>query len=167
MASTPSLLLYLHRTTSLGLSFSPTLPTPVATSLLATLTQLNTPTTSPSAPLRPIALLQSLAASSPERRRLLASGDQQDAHELWGMIREAVDDELVRLELERTTRSDGGLADLLGGRPRRRRAAVKDPFLHLVSQKIRCVACGYTRDVRHTGEVQVPLVVPQIGRAHV
>ncbi|KAL8291931.1 hypothetical protein RQP46_002189 [Phenoliferia psychrophenolica] len=168
MASTPHLLTYLHRTTSLALTLSPSLPTPVASSLLTTLTLLNTPHTRPTPPLRPLALLTALAASSPLRRRLLASGDQQDANELWGMIREAIDEELARVEKERAKGAEGGgLAELLGlrnerGGGGRKGKEVKDPFLHLVSQKVRCMACRYTRDVRHSGEFHVILVVPPV-----
>lgn len=42
----------------------------------------------------------------------------------------------------------------------RKRNVIKDPFLHLVSQKVKCMTCSYTRDVRHLGEEQVVLIVP-------
>ncbi|KAI5479744.1 ubiquitin carboxyl-terminal hydrolase 16 [Pseudohyphozyma bogoriensis] len=164
LASLPPLLSYLH-----------SLPTlPVSSSLLAVLAQLNAPSISPPVPLRPIALARALAESNPTRRRLLASGEQQDAHELWIMIREAIEEEVAKFaKTVRDGPAGGGLADLLGlGRARAGKSKAAgsptaripplDPFHQLLAQSITCVMCKYKRDVRHESESQVALIVPPL-----
>ncbi|KAM0788045.1 hypothetical protein ACM66B_006243 [Microbotryomycetes sp. NB124-2] len=167
-------------------------PTPVSDSLLATLDAINTPSPRP-APLRPVQLASALANSSKQRRRLLNSSEQQDAHELCTMIREAVDEELVRIESNRIKRAHDGLAqivDLLDSdcssnsssssstaadadtstvgdsinRQARPSSAspLRNPWRLLTSQRIKCMTCGYTRDVRHIEDEQVPLQVPPV-----
>lgn len=171
MASTPHLLLYLQRTISLASSLQPPYITPVTSSLYNTLSALNTPSTSYPPPLRPIELAQALAHSSSLRMQLLSSTDQQDAHELWGMIREAVEEEVLRVERECERINEGGLAEVLkmamisnakGKGKRRESGKIKDPYLMLLSQRVTCMTCGYTRDVRHMSEEQVGLSVPPV-----
>ncbi|ORY55524.1 hypothetical protein BCR35DRAFT_322694 [Leucosporidium creatinivorum] len=177
MASLPPLLSYLTQLSSLS---TPSIPTPVTTSLLSVLTSLNRPSTSRPSPLRPVALATALAQSSDQRRRLMSSSEQQDAHELWGMIREAVEEEEGRVlaalaRAEEAGRGLGELLDLAGARPVGRgeeggeplremesegEGELKDPYLLLTSQRVKCMTCGYTRDVRHTSDQQVMLDVP-------
>lgn len=171
MASLPSLLTYLDQLVSTSLELA--VPVPVTATLLDTLEALNTPSTSTPAPLRPVELASALANSSPSRHRLLASSDQQDAHELWGMIRDAVEEEAGKLiaAQEREAAQGAGLAEAvmlkaglsIAVGKRRPRKAVTDPWFWLKSQRIKCMRCGYVRDTRHDGEeilmLQVPLVV--------
>ncbi|GAA5896958.1 hypothetical protein JCM6882_007316 [Rhodosporidiobolus microsporus] len=170
MASLPPLLTYLDSLVTSALEL--TVPTPVSESLLDTLEALNTPSTSRPPPLRPLELANALAASSPSRRRLLASSDQQDAHELWGMIRDAVEEEAAKLVAvqERAREAGAGLAEVaklrdgLGialGRKKRARGR-NDPWFFLKSQRIRCMECGYVRDTRHEGEELLMLQVPAV-----
>ncbi|GJN87889.1 hypothetical protein Rhopal_000844-T1 [Rhodotorula paludigena] len=170
MASLPSLLTYLDQLVSTSLELA--VPVPVTATLLDTLEALNTPSTSTPAPLRPVELASALANSSPSRHRLLASSDQQDAHELWGMIRDAVEEEAGKLVAaqEREAAQGAGLAEAvmlkaglsIAVGKRRPRKAVTDPWFWLKSQRIKCMRCGYVRDTRHEGEeilmLQVPLV---------
>jgi len=180
MASLPSLLSYLDEllTTSESLSYS----IPVASALYTTLTALNTPSTSSRPPpLRPLLLASALADSSESRRRLLSSSDQQDAHELWGMIRDAVEEEQNKLEkysqLQQSLKNGSGLKEVeklrrngfsigiegLGKECERKgRNGKNDPWFWLRSQRIRCMQCGYVRDTRHEGEELLMLNVPPV-----
>lgn len=104
MASLPSLLIYLDSLLTLSESISTNYTLPVTSSLYTTLTALNTPSSSSSsssssrpAPLKPLLLATALADSSESRKRLLKSSEQQDAHELWGMIRDAIEEESIKL----------------------------------------------------------------------
>ena len=179
MASLPSLIAYLEALPSL--SSHPFLrppSTPVARALLATLSALNTPSSRPS-PLRPVELASALANSSEQRSRLLASSEQQDAHELWVMLREAVEEEVAKVQAYYTALNAGeGLADVLTltgkGEEKEEKVAAeegdeewnwkapKDPHLLLTSQRVKCMTCGYTRDVRHMSDQQIPLSVPAV-----
>ncbi|GAA5928927.1 hypothetical protein JCM10213_004942 [Rhodosporidiobolus nylandii] len=168
MASLPSLLAYLDSlvTTAIELNVS----APVADTLLDTLEALNTPSTSRPPPLRPVELAHALAASSTSRRRLLASDDQQDAHELWGMIRDAVEEEAGKLLVaqEKAKQAGAGLAEVaklkdgLGIALSRKKTGRgrNDPWFFLRSQRIKCMECGYVRDTRHEGEELLMLQVP-------
>ncbi|GAA5955124.1 hypothetical protein JCM21900_001618 [Sporobolomyces salmonicolor] len=171
MASLPTLVAYLDSLTSFALTLGGS--TPVTTMLLDTLTALNTPSSSRPSPLRPLALANALADSSASRRRLLASSDQQDAHELWGMIRDAIEEEASRVAAleERRKQAVAGLAEVvrlkagfstaaLGTRNLKKRE--NDPWFFLRSQRIRCMTCGYVRDTRHEGEELLMLQVPPI-----
>ncbi|GAA5876882.1 hypothetical protein JCM3774_000798 [Rhodotorula dairenensis] len=170
MASLPALLSYLDEVVASAEDID--VDTPVALSLVNTLEALNTPSTSRPAPLRPIELANALVASSPTRRRLLANSDQQDAHELWVMLRDAVEEEAARViaAQERLANRDSGLKEVtklqagLGlavGKKVKRKAAT-DPFFWLRSQRVRCMECGYVRDTRHEGEELLMLSVPPI-----
>lgn len=145
MASTQKL------TTSLA-----SLPLPVSSSLYALLAALNTPSHRQSAPLRPIELAKVLAASSKSRARLLASSEQQDAHELWGMIISAVDDEFVQ--------RNGEVAESVGIErdQGKARAKLRNPYEHLIAQSVECLVCGYTRDIRLVPELLTTLVLPAV-----
>lgn len=165
MASTPSLCAYLDSLLQ-SASLSST-PTPVASALLLTLTSLNTPSARPRS-LRPIELAHALAAASDRNRRLMGSADQQDAHELWVMVRESVEDEAGRVDAARRAAANTGLAGLVGAGmglgvgKMKRKARDNDPYLHLMSQRVKCLVCGYTRDVRHTVEELVGVIVPPV-----
>lgn len=165
MASTSPLIRHLETLSQLSTLTST--PVPVTRSLLLTLSSLNTPGSRPRS-LRPLELAQALAGASDRNRRLMASADQQDAHELWVMIREAVEDESHKVEKARRTAGAQGLASLLGlgmgvkAGEVARRVGEKDPYLHLMSQRVRCLVCGYTRDVRHTVEELVGVIVPPV-----
>lgn len=171
MASLPALITYLDQLVTSAHEQDLTLP--VSDALLATLDALNTPSSSRPQPLRPVQLATALADSSPTRRRLLATSEQQDAHELWGMIRDAVEDEARRLlaAQERAATRGTGLAEAATLRAglgvalgkRRSRKAQTDPWFWLQSQRVKCMECGYVRDTRHEESellmLQVPLVV--------
>ncbi|GAA6048093.1 hypothetical protein JCM3770_000188 [Rhodotorula araucariae] len=170
MASLPPLLAYLNRLVTTALDLSVSLP--VSEALLDTLEALNTPSSSRPQPLRPVGLASALAASSPTRHRLLASSEQQDAHELWGMIRDAVEEEAGRLAnaQEREAARGAGLAEAatlragLGvalGKGRSKKVAT-DPWFWLQSQRVRCMECGYVRDTRHEPAELLMLQVPAI-----
>ncbi|GAA5902530.1 hypothetical protein JCM8208_006913 [Rhodotorula glutinis] len=170
MASLPPLLTYLDQLVTSADELDLSLP--VTSSLLATLDALNTPSSTRPQPLRPVELASALADSSPTRRRLLATSEQQDAHELWGMIRDAVEDESRRLVVaqERAAARGTGLAEAATLRAglgialgkRRSRRAETDPWFWLQSQRVKCMECGYVRDTRHVESellmLQVPLV---------
>ncbi|GAA5984413.1 hypothetical protein JCM11641_000128 [Rhodosporidiobolus odoratus] len=175
MASLPSLLAYLDSLVSSATDLE--LPTPVVDALLDTLESLNTPSTSRPPPLRPLELANALAASSPSRHRLLGSSDQQDAHELWGMIRDAVEEEATKLleAQEKAKHARGGLAEVAKlkaglGIALGKKAAPKgknDPWFFLRSQRIKCMECGYVRDTRHEGEELLMLQVPPVAHCSV
>ncbi|SCV72838.1 BQ2448_4375 [Microbotryum intermedium] len=145
-------------------------PDSVILALTRTLHALNSPSLTRAPPLRPTALAHALAVSSRTRRRLLASRDQQDAHELLGMIREAVEEEVEKMARDARASDMQGLGALLRfgesdkGKERQSSNApvVRDPWLLLTSQRVQCLTCGYTRDVRHTSDQQVELQVPDI-----
>ncbi|GAA5851001.1 hypothetical protein JCM8547_009152 [Rhodosporidiobolus lusitaniae] len=170
LASLPSLLSYLDSLVASALEFP--VPTPVSTSLLDTLEALNTPSTSQPAPLRPLELANALAASSPLRRQLLSSREQQDAHELWGIIRDAVEEESRKLVAaqEKQSQTGGGLAEAAKlkaglGIALSRKKTVRgrnDPWFWLRSQRVRCMTCGYVRDTRHLEEELIILEVPPV-----
>lgn len=158
LASSPPLLSYL---TALA---SPTAP--VVAALAELLLALNTSPTSADPPLRPLRFLTALANSSSRRRELLSSSDQQDAHELFGIIFEAISEEAERIEQASIPR-DRGLADLSPVSPNRIKGKARipsNPFDHLVAQRVKCLVCGYTRDVRHIPEVLTTLHLPNVVR---
>ncbi|BGP37158.1 ubiquitin-specific protease ubp1 [Rhodotorula kratochvilovae] len=172
MASLPPLITYLDQLVTSALELSLSLP--VSTALLDTLEALNTPSSSRPQPLRPVELASALAASSPARHRLLASSEQQDAHELWGMIRDAVEEEAGRLSAaqEQDAARGAGLAEAatlnagLGIALAKRRGAKggTDPWFWLQSQRVRCMECGYVRDTRHEPAELLMLQVPAIAQ---
>ncbi|GAA6009852.1 hypothetical protein JCM11491_000839 [Sporobolomyces phaffii] len=188
MASLPSLIAYLDSLLTASESLSPSPPLPVTSALYTTLTALNTPSTSTRPPpLRPLLLATALADSSETRRRLLRSSEQQDAHELWGMIRDAVEEESIRLDRivqrERQARAGSGLNEVFslkrGGfevgveglasgrgkgknRDGQQNKRDNDPWFWLRSQRIKCMNCGYVRDTRHEGEELLMLNVPPV-----
>lgn len=172
MASLPALLSYLDELVASAEDVE--VDTPVALALVNTLEALNTPSTSRPAPLRPIELANALVASSPTRRRLLANSDQQDAHELWVMMRDAVEEEAAQVIVaqERLANRDSGLKEVtklqagfgLAVGTKVKRKAATDPFFWLRSQRVRCMECGYVRDTRHEGEELLMLSVPPIVR---
>ncbi|KDE04054.1 hypothetical protein MVLG_05493 [Microbotryum lychnidis-dioicae p1A1 Lamole] len=151
-------------------------PNSVILTLRRTLHALNSPCILRPPPLRPTALAHALAASSPTRKRLLASREQQDAHELLGMIREAVEEEVDKIVRDARKNELPGLGALLHfgesadqdkgkGREGVNDAPGKtDPWLLLTSQRVQCLTCAYTRDVRHTSDQQVELQVPDMDR---
>ncbi|GAA5901785.1 ubiquitin carboxyl-terminal hydrolase [Sporobolomyces salmoneus] len=186
MASLPSLITYLDSLLTLSESFSSPFALPITSALYSTLTALNTPSTSSRPPpLRPLLLASALADSSESRRRLLGSSEQQDAHELWGMIRDAVEEESIKLsrfyQYEQhlklgsglneviTLKKDGfelGIEGIQGGKGKKRREMTmtmkNDPWFWLRSQRIKCMNCGYVRDTRHEGEELLMLNVPPV-----
>lgn len=131
-------------------------PSPVSSSLLALLTALNTPSHRRTGPLRPLELAQTLAASSDLRRRLLGSSEQQDAHELWGMIVDAVDEELVLRNQAIGEREQGK------GKERALDERLRNPYIHLLAQRVACLSCGYTRDIRLVPELLTTIVLPPV-----
>ena len=126
--------------------------------------------------LRPISLTNSLARSSPSRRELLNS-DQQDAQELLVMLLAAVEEEVQKLEesLFETQQANSGeslglrsiatedLAPLeaatstLAETPR-----FRNPFQSLMAHRIACLTCGYTEAIRLLPSDQLTLNVPNM-----
>lgn len=108
-ASLPLLLQHLQRIVELAVQVD--LPTPVTDALAETLNQLNTGHARTPAALRPHVLLTALAPL-PAIRRLLAGREQQDAHELFVVLAEAVSDEAGKVAKE-VIRTSGGLGQAL------------------------------------------------------
>lgn len=96
-ASLPTQLAHLERIVSLAINAD--VPTPVTDALLDLLTELNTGHARTPPALRPHALIAALSAL-PQVRRLLATREQQDAHELFVVLAEAVSDEATKVAKE-------------------------------------------------------------------
>jgi len=94
MASLPCLIIYLDSLLTTSESLSSPFSLPVTFALYTTLTSLNTPS---SRPFQPLLLATALSESSETRGKLLKSREQQDAHELWGMIRDSIEEESFKL----------------------------------------------------------------------
>lgn len=105
-ASLPTLMTYLDRVITAAESVD--YPSPVCDALYDVLCDLNTGHARHPAALRPHVLLAALSPL-PQIRRLLATREQQDAHELFVVLAEAVSDEALKVAKE-VARTKGGLS---------------------------------------------------------
>ncbi|ORX36635.1 hypothetical protein BD324DRAFT_626637 [Kockovaella imperatae] len=180
LASVTSLISHLERITTLAVEAD--LPTPVTDALTDVLTDLNTPHSSPPRALKPhnlIAALQPL----PQIRRLLATREQQDAHELFVVLAEAISDESLKVAAE--VLKLRGFADLLSlqaycynkgermpiSRPlsaqledgikqkRKRARGLAQPWEGLIARRRVCRRCGWKGEVRMDtlGGMELPI----------
>ena len=161
IASSPPLVAYLA-----ALDHGPA--TPVIAALRQLLQQLNHSPSSRDPPLRPVQLLLALAQSSKSRHQLLASSEQQDAHELFTLIMDALEEEVEKLQLAQR-HSDRGFASLLDASTlstsrKGKEREIRNPYLHLLAQTVKCFVCGYRRDIRHVPEQLTTLHLPPVVR---
>ena len=149
---------------------------------------LNTPGPSQPPPLRPHALIAALQPLD-QVRRLLATREQQDAHELFVVLAEAISDEAVKVAAEVVQLR--GLADLVSlqaycylkgeklpspapstpsslsvdrkpGRDKRKRAkGLAQPWEGLIARRRVCRRCGYHGEVRMDtlGGMELPVPI--------
>ncbi|CAK9783032.1 cysteine proteinase [Cutaneotrichosporon oleaginosum] len=188
-ASLPTLTAYLGRVIRAAESVD--LPTPVSDALYDVLADLNTGHARHPAALRPHVLLAALSPL-PQIRRLLATREQQDAHELYVVLAEAVSDEAAKVAKE-VARVRGGLSVALELRPNslpasastsrattplpsaapsipprpypppRRNDALLVPWEGLLARRRICARCGYSDVVRMDTLGGMELSVPRSG----
>lgn len=131
--------------------------------------------------LRPISLTNSLARSSPSRRELLNS-DQQDAQELLVMLLAAVEEEVVKLEGSLAKTQQANSSESLGLRSITAEASTstttsetsslaeapqfRNPFQSMMAHRIACLTCGYTEAIRFLPSDQLTLNVPNLVSLH-
>ncbi|GMK56183.1 hypothetical protein CspeluHIS016_0300230 [Cutaneotrichosporon spelunceum] len=189
-ASLPTLTGYLSRV--IGAAESVDIPTPVCDALHDVLADLNTGHARHPAPLRPNVLLAALSPL-PQIRRLLATREQQDAHELYVVLAEAVSDEATKVAKE-VARVRGGLSVALELRPNslppsvvpsraasptpsagpsiqprpypppKRNDALLVPWEGLLARRRICTRCGYSDVVRMDTLGGMELPVPRSGQ---
>ncbi|RXK35014.1 hypothetical protein M231_07717 [Tremella mesenterica] len=165
-ASLPSLVHNLD--TIIALAVEVDLPTPVTDTLSSTLQSLNTPSSRVPKPIRPISLLQALEPL-PQIRRLLSTREQQDAHELFVVLAEAVSDEAMKVAIEFAhIRGLGEVLTLqegLGGGKREEKKkrgkikALQQPWEGLMARRRVCKRCGWCEAVRMDtlGGMELPI----------
>lgn len=182
-ASLPLLVQHLDRIVELAVKVD--VPTPVTDALAETLDQLNTGHARTPPALRPQVLLAALSPL-PAIRRLLATREQQDAHELFVVLAEAVSDEAGKVAKE-VAKANGGLGQALDlklgdrtrlaspplsarGSPspapkfsvvksRQPRDALALPWEGLLARRKVCTRCGWSDVVRMdtTGGMELPV----------
>ncbi|WRT66375.1 uncharacterized protein IL334_003330 [Kwoniella shivajii] len=176
-ASITSLVNYLDKI--LELAVESDTPTPVTDALLDVIQELNTPHPSSPPALRPHNLLIALHPL-PQIRRLLSTREQQDAHELFIVLAEAISDEAVKvageiakirglgeiLSLQKYTnakRTMGGRADLEGAQKRKKIRGVAQPWEGLMARRRVCQKCGSSGEVRMDLVGGMELAIPLHG----
>ncbi|KAL7420649.1 ubiquitin-specific protease ubp1 [Cryptotrichosporon argae] len=155
-ASVPAFVTHLDRIIALAVEVD--VPTLVADALLDVLNDLNTPHPRLPRALRPVELLHALH-TVPAVVRLLSTREQQDAHELFVVLSEAVANEAVAVAAEAARAR--GLGDVLAlqgyvvrrdtepGAVRRQRArGVAQPWEGLLARRRVCQRCGWYESVR-------------------
>lgn len=171
-AALPHLAEHLRRIITLATAAD--IPTPVADAVLDVLQQLNTGHARAPAPLRPHALLAAIAPL-PAVRRLLATREQQDAHELFVVLAEAVSDEAGKVAKEvARTRGLGQALDLrtLDAAALKSGSALRQPISRpestlqapwdgLLARRRICRRCGYSDVVRMDSLGGMELPVPR------
>ena len=155
------------------------MPTPVTDALSDVLAELNTPHSSQPRPIRPHNLLAALAELD-QIRRLLSTREQQDAHELFVILAEAISNESLKVAKEVVRLR--GIAEVLSlqgycvekgavdpGSPTRSLGAIKQttkkvkglaqPWEGLTARRRVCRRCGYHSEVRMEtlGGMELPL----------
>lgn len=163
LASSPRFLEYSYSI----LASSSTLPGPppqsnVTSTLLPFLLTLVTPSPSPyPRPLRPTALVEALRLSDTFAKAGMFGRlrEQQDAHELWALLSDAVEEEdkLVR-NLTRSQRA--GLRTFLaaGGEER---GGEGEPWMGRMAYRRACRICGYSEGIRLMQSGEVSLSLPE------
>lgn len=186
LASVESLVEHLKRIMLLAEEVD--IPTPVTDALSDALADLNTPLGRPQRAVRPAELLVALRRQ-PAIQRLLAVREQQDAHELFIVLAEAVSDEalkvardLMRLrglaevstlqgyirgKAEREMGSTGILKANRNAQGRENKLKVKGlamPWEGLIARRRTCRTCGWCETVRMDTLGGMELPVPQYVR---
>ncbi|WVQ80648.1 hypothetical protein IAT38_002753 [Cryptococcus sp. DSM 104549] len=142
------------------------MPTHVTDALLDVIRDLNTPHKHRPRPLRPEQLLAALQ-SLPAVRRLLSTREQQDAHELFLVLAEAISDEAVKVaaEIGRARglgellslqgyivgKGDAGgtvQGDVEGAKKRKKIRGVAQPWEGLMARRRVCRMCEWSEAVR-------------------
>ncbi|ODN79782.1 hypothetical protein L202_03690 [Cryptococcus amylolentus CBS 6039] len=178
-ASLSSIISHLERVIDLAVEAD--MPTHVADALLEVVRDLNTPHKSHPPALRPHGLLQALYPL-PAVRRLLGTGEQQDAHELFLVLAEAISDEVVKvaieiaklrglgdlLPLQAYAAGKGGGASVLrvdveGAKKRNKIRGVGQPWEGLLARRRVCQRCGWSETVRLETLSGMELPVPLHG----
>ncbi|KAL9932166.1 hypothetical protein V8E36_008938 [Tilletia maclaganii] len=121
LASCPTLLQHLDQVTEFAEAWD--VPTPVTDALREVVTRLNSPTARRAPAILPSALTSALSASN-GTRSLTAAHQQQDAHELFALLSDALESELSEIQRERRSvlfSSGRGLAAAIA--PTRARSA--------------------------------------------
>lgn len=140
-------------------------PTPVVDTLRDTLTELNTPKSSPFA-LRPVQMITALSQPVPghrSRSKLFSSREHQDAQELFQLVSESVKEESLAVEKE--SQRDRGL----GSFAQISKADTADVdvgtsvFDGLTANRRSCIECGYTEAVMHFSFDNWQLSLPRAG----
>lgn len=155
------------------------IPTHVTDALLDVIRDLNTPNKSPPPALRPHDLLTALYPL-PAIRRLLGTHEQQDAHELFLVLAEAVSDEVVKIAAEMAkVRGIGEIIslqgylsgkddesgqhiradDVEGAKRRQRIRGVAQPWEGLLARRRACQHCGWSEAIRMDtlGGIELPV----------
>ncbi|WVQ72594.1 hypothetical protein IAR50_002152 [Cryptococcus sp. DSM 104548] len=178
-ASLSSLLTHLENIVDLAVEAD--MPTHVSDALLEVIRDLNTPHKSHPPALRPHGLLQALYPL-PAIRRLLGTGEQQDAHELFLVLAEAVSDEVVKVAIEiarlrglgdlsplqgyAAGQSSGGnvlRGDVEGAKRRDKIRGVAQPWEGLLARRRVCQRCGWSETIRMETLSGMELPVPLHG----
>ena len=137
-----------------------------------TIADLNTPQRRQPPALRPHALLHALQPL-PQVRRLLSTREQQDAHELFVVLAEAVSDEALKVAREVVKLR--GIAEVLSlqaycsnkttretGKEKRVKAkGLAQPWEGLMARRRVCRRCGWSETVRMDTLGGMELPVPQ------
>ncbi|WWC94188.1 hypothetical protein V866_001028 [Kwoniella sp. B9012] len=174
-ASITSLVSHLEKIVDLAVESDT--PTPVTDALLEVIQDLNTPHSRSPPALRPHNLLQALHPL-PQIRRLLSTREQQDAHELFVVLAEAISDEALKvareigrlrglgdiLSLQRYTNSKNEntiseRADIEGANKRRKIRGIAQPWEGLMARRRVCQKCGWETEVRMdlVGGMELPI----------
>lgn len=141
---------------------------------------LNTPQTRQPPPLRPHALLRALHPL-PQIRRLVSTREQQDAHELFVVLAEAISDEALKVATEvmrirgmaealslqaYCSRKGGGGMDPIGRAKKAKARGIAQPWEGLMARRRVCRRCGWCEAVRMDTlggmELPVPLHVRSV-----
>ncbi|XAO23784.1 hypothetical protein I312_102564 [Cryptococcus bacillisporus CA1280] len=181
VASIPSLIIHLEKVIDLAVEVD--IPTHVTDALLDVIRDLNTPNKSPPPALRPHDLLTALYPL-PAIRRLLGTHEQQDAHELFLVLAEAVSDEVVKVAAEiAKVRGIGEIislqgylsgkddeigqhiraGDVEGAKRRQRIRGVAQPWEGLLARRRVCQRCGWSEAIRMDTLGGIELPVPLHG----
>lgn len=143
-------------------------------------TDLNTPQKRQPPALRPVALLHALQ-TLPAIRRLLSTREQQDAHELFLVLAEAVSDEALKVAAEvAQSRGLGEILSLQGyvsdkgagtvghgkmgdGRKetREKKRGLAMPWEGLMARRRVCKTCGWCETIRMDTLGGLELAIPQ------
>ncbi|ORY33965.1 hypothetical protein BCR39DRAFT_517965 [Naematelia encephala] len=176
MASIASLIQHLERIIHLAVEVD--MPTPVSDALSDVMRDLNTPSSRTPIPLRPHALISALQPL-PQIRRLLSTREQQDAHELFIVLAEAVSDEALKVASEVlrlrglaevltlqaycVEKGFAGSRDAIGREKKTKARGLAQPWEGLMSRKRTCRVCGWFEAIRLDTLGGMELPVPQYG----